>query len=44
MTQYCHGHQADESFSSAEEKAGFYRAMFRDREAWESYFLPQLEK
>jgi len=37
-------YQADESFSSAEEKTGFYRAMFGGREAWESYFLPQLEK
>jgi para-nitrobenzyl esterase len=36
--------QADESFASPEEKAGFYHAMFRGREAWENYFLPQLEK
>jgi para-nitrobenzyl esterase len=34
---------ADESFASPEEKAAFYQAMFRGREAWESYFLPQLE-
>jgi para-nitrobenzyl esterase len=34
---------ADESFASPEEKAAFYKAMFRGREAWESYFLPQLE-
>ena len=34
---------ADESFASAEEKAAFYQAMFRGREAWESYFLSQLE-
>jgi hypothetical protein len=33
---------ADESFASPEEKAAFYQAMFRGREAWESYFLPQL--
>jgi para-nitrobenzyl esterase len=35
---------ADESFASPEEKAAFYQAMFRGREAWESYFLPQLEE
>jgi len=34
----------DDSFSSAQEKAAFYQAMFRGREAWENYFLPQLEK
>lgn len=33
---------ADDSFASPEEKAAFYQAMFRGREAWESYFLPQL--
>jgi para-nitrobenzyl esterase len=33
----------DESFSSPEEKAAFYHAMFRGREAWETYFLPQFE-
>jgi para-nitrobenzyl esterase len=32
----------DESFAAPEEKAAFYQAMFRGREAWESYFLPQL--
>jgi len=32
---------ADDSFSSPQEKAGFYQAMFRGREAWESYFLQQ---
>jgi para-nitrobenzyl esterase len=36
--------RADDSFSSPEEKAGFYQALFRGREAWESYFLHQLEK
>jgi para-nitrobenzyl esterase len=35
---------ADESFASPEEKAAFYQAMFRGREAWESYFLSQLEE
>jgi para-nitrobenzyl esterase len=35
---------ADDSFSSPEEKAGFYQALFRGREAWETYFLQQLEK
>jgi para-nitrobenzyl esterase len=35
---------ADDSFSSSEEKARFYQAVFRGREAWESYFLQQLEK
>jgi para-nitrobenzyl esterase len=34
---------ADQSFASSEEKAAFYHAMFRGREAWESYFLPRLE-
>ena len=34
----------DDSFSSPQEKAAFYQAMFRGREAWESYFLHQLEK
>jgi para-nitrobenzyl esterase len=34
----------DDSFPSAEEKKAFYQAMFHGREAWESYFLPQLEK
>jgi len=33
---------ADDSFASPEEKTAFYQAMFRGREAWESYFLPQL--
>jgi para-nitrobenzyl esterase len=35
---------ADESFASPEEKAAVYQAMFRGREAWESYFRPQLEE
>jgi para-nitrobenzyl esterase len=35
---------ADESFSTSQDKADFYRDMFHGREAWESYFLPQLEK
>jgi para-nitrobenzyl esterase len=34
----------DDSFSSPQEKAAFYQAMFRGREAWENYFLPKLEK
>jgi para-nitrobenzyl esterase len=34
----------DESFTSPQEKAAFYQAMFRGREAWENYFLPQLAK
>jgi para-nitrobenzyl esterase len=35
---------ADDSFSSDEEKKGFYAAMFLGREAWESYFLSRLKK
>ena len=35
---------ADDSFSNSQDKADFYRKMFHGREAWESYFLPQLEK
>ena len=35
---------ADDSFASKQEKADFYQTMFRGREAWESYFLPLLEK
>jgi len=33
----------DESFASPEEKMAFYQALFKGRDAWESYFLPQLE-
>jgi para-nitrobenzyl esterase len=35
---------SDDSFPSAQEKKDFYKAMFLGREAWESYFLPRLEK
>lgn len=34
---------ADDSFASPEEKAAFFQALFRGREAWESYFFPQLK-
>jgi hypothetical protein len=33
----------DDSFASPEEKKAFYQALFKGREAWETYFLPQLE-
>jgi para-nitrobenzyl esterase len=33
----------DESFASPEEKMAFYQALFKGRDAWESYFLPQLK-
>jgi len=32
----------DDSFPTSRDKADFYHTMFRGREAWESYFLPQL--
>jgi para-nitrobenzyl esterase len=35
---------ADDSFPSEEDKADFRQRMFRGREAWESYFLPRLER
>ncbi len=35
---------ADESFASPDEKAMFYQALFKGREAWESYFFPQLQE
>jgi para-nitrobenzyl esterase len=35
---------ADDTFTSEEEKKGFYAAMFLGREAWESYFLSRLKQ
>jgi para-nitrobenzyl esterase len=35
---------ADESFPSADAKDRFFGTLFRGREAWESYFLPRLDR